>query len=272
VRKAVWYIPALFLFVCLSAAAQTGEKNGVPPLQYGDENDPFEYQPADEAGPSDPAPAEPAPALAPAGNRPFVIFNEGLTAAWLTRIIKQTGRSNFVFKDFMPGLYFGMELTNIKLVTPTIRLAAYYPLTATFNRIPQPPKSPLHIAADFFAGPGFGLNMLNYVRFNLVPGLHLFYQHSDRWTYFNIGFAGLAGFELPLSRGWTILVNGMASIDNGNLGGNKQMEPFDIVYQYQVDLGVRYSRKAPNAYAYIKPKPGAKPFFRLPKIFKKRKE
>ncbi|MDR0624529.1 MAG: hypothetical protein LBG10_08890 [Treponema sp.] len=255
----------MFLILCLNAAAQAEEKNGAPPLQYGDENDPFEDQTVDEADPSDPAPV-----LAPAANRPFIIFNEGLTASWLTRIIKQTGRSNFVFKDFMPGLYFGMELTNIKLVTPTLRLAAYYPLTATFNRIPQQPKSPLHMAADFFAGPGFEFNMLKYVRFNFVPGLHFFYQHSDRWNYFNIGLAGLGGFELPLSRGWTILVNGMASIDNGNLGSNKDMEPFDIVYQYQVDLGVRYSKKAANAYPYIKPKPGAKPLFQFLNIFKKR--
>jgi hypothetical protein len=264
VKKTIPLFPALFLVLCLSAAAQPGEKDGTA-----------EYQPAEAAAPSDPASTATAPAEAEevqAADRPFVVFNEGLTAAWLTRIIKQTGRSNFVFKDFMPGLYFGMELANIKVITPTLRLAAYYPLTATFNRIPQQPKSPLHGAADFFAGPGFELNMLKYVRFNFVPGLHLFYQHSDRWHYFHIGAAGLGGFELPLSRGWTILVNGMASLDNGNLGGNKDIEPFDIVYQYQVDLGVRYSKKAPNDYPYIKPKPGAKPFFHFPNIFKKRKE
>jgi hypothetical protein len=202
---------------------------------------------AQPAGDSDPAGAEsPAPA------RPFIVFHEGLSASWLTRITKQTGRSNFVFQDFLPGVYFGMALVNVKYVTPTIRLTAYYPLTSTFNKIPQPPKTPLHFGADFFGGPAFQIDKLKYIRFNLTPGLHLMFLNSDRWNYFNLGAAGLVGFELPVTRGWTVLINGIASLDNGNLGANRLMEPFDIVYQFQVDFGVRYSKKLSNSYSYIK--------------------
>jgi hypothetical protein len=190
----------------------------------------------------------------PAVSRPFVVYNWGLSASWMTRIIKQTGRSNFVYEDFLPGLYFGMALTNVKYVTPTIRLAAYYPMVSTFNKFPQRPKLPLHYGVDFFGGPAFQISQLKYVRFNLTPGLHLMFLNSERWNYLNLGIGGLVGLELPLTRGWTILINGIASLDNGNLGGNRFMEPFDIAFQYQVDFGFRYSKKLPNTVSYIKPR------------------
>jgi hypothetical protein len=185
--------------------------------------------------------------------RPFPVYHQGLSASWLTRIVKQSGRSNFVFEDFLPGVYVGMELANVKYLRPAIRLTAYYPLSSTFNKMPQPPKTPLHFGVDFFGGPAFHLDQLRYVRFSFTPGLHLLFLNSDRWNYFNLGVAGRGGFELPLSRGWTVLINGMASLDNGNLGANRFLEPFDIVYQYQVDIGVRYSKKLSNAFFYIKP-------------------
>ena len=37
----------------------------------------------------------------------------------------------------------------------------------------------------------------------------------------------------------------------GNLGTNARMEPYNFVWQYQVAVGVRYSRKSPNKYSYI---------------------
>jgi hypothetical protein len=239
-------VPLLFMAACFFAAAQPAEESENLIYTYGDENGPDDY----ETAASDPAaPPETGPA------RPFLVYHEGLSASWLTRIIKQTSRSNFVYQDFLPGLYFGMGLANVKYVTPMIRLTAYYPLLSTFNKIPQPPKSPLHFGVDFFGGPAFQITGLKYVRFNLTPGLHLLFLNSDRWNYFNLGIAGLVGIEAPLTRGWTILANGIASLDNGSLGGNRLMEPFDIVYQYQVDIGVRYSKKLSNSFSYICPKP-----------------
>jgi len=176
----------------------------------------------------------------------FFTFNQGATASWLTRIINQTDRSNFVFRDFLPGLYFGAELRNIKYIVPMARLAAYYPLTSTFNLMPQKPVTPLHFAADMVIGARFEPFNMKYLRINAGPALHMFFLNADRWNYFNLGAAAVLGIEVPLVSRWTLLVDGYASIDNGNLGANRQMEPFDIVWQYQVDIGFRYSKKKEN--------------------------
>jgi hypothetical protein len=243
VKKTWLFIPALFLLLCQNAAPQSGEGNALSSAEYGDENTPSGQE---AAGLGLPASEEKAFAL---------VLSEGLTASWLTRIIKQTERSNFVYKDFLPGLYFGVQTANLKPLNPLIRLAVFYPLSSSFNKIPQPPKSPLQFGIDFFGGANFEVFPQKYARFNFAPGLHLFFLNSDRWNYLNLGLAGQARVELPLTRSWTILIGGMASLDNGNLGANRRMEPFDIVYQYQVEVGVRYSKKAPNEFFYIKPKP-----------------
>jgi hypothetical protein len=234
-KKILPLISALFLLICPNAASQADGQNAPSPPVYSGENEPD---------------GEAAPAR-PGGKGFTLVLSEGLTASWLTRIIKQAERGNFVFKDFLPGLYFGVQTANFKPLNPLIRLAVFYPLSSSFNKIPQPPKSPLHFGIDFLGGADFGIFTLNYFRLNLAPALHLFFLNSDRWNYLNLGIAAQARVELPLSEGWTILLNGMASLDNGNLGGNRLMEPFDVVYQYQVDLGVRYSKKVSNAYFYL---------------------
>ena len=176
----------------------------------------------------------------------FFTFSQGATVSWLTRVINQSERSNFVFRDFLPGLYFGTELRNIKYITPMMRLAAYYPLISTFNLMPQQPKTPLHIAADMVVGFRVEPFDMKYLRINAGPALHMFFLNSDRWNYFNLGAAAVVGVEFPLASRWTLLVDGYASIDNGNLGSNQSMEPFDIVWQYQINLGFRYSKKKEN--------------------------
>jgi len=181
-----------------------------------------------------------------AENRTLFIFSEGVAASWLTRIIKQTERSNFVFEDFLVGLYFKTEMVHFDLFKPMIRVAAYYPLLSTFNDFPQKPNTPLHFAADMAIGLNFYLFDFNYVRINLGPALHMFFLNSDRWNYFNMGVAAFVGIEVPVARNWTVLFNGYASLDSGNLGANRIMEPFDITYQYQIDIGVRYSKKLEN--------------------------
>jgi hypothetical protein len=277
-RKTIFFTAGLLLFLGWNVFARpgwdVGGSDNSPPQEASEPLSPEDDDYIRRLGAAEPEPpAEPEPIIAaepePAGEEPPApglaadtpaspkhpfVFSEGVAASWLTRIIKQTGRSNFVFGDFLPGLYFSMKMANFNLLTPMIRLAAYYPLESTFNKIPQPAKTPLHYAADLFAAPNFELDMIKYARFNLAPGLHLFFLNSERWNYLNVGVAGLAGVELPLTRGWTVLINGMVSLDNGNLGGNRNMEPFDIVYQYQVDIGIRYSKKAPNEFSYIRPR------------------
>jgi len=178
-------------------------------------------------------------------DKPFVTLNYGAAASWLIRIIKQTGRSNFVFRDFLPGLYFSAEMQNIQYVTPAVRVTAYYPLVSSFNYMPQKPNTPLHFAVDFLAGARFEIAW-NIFKFNAGPGLHVFFLNADRWNYLNLGVAAAAGVELAINPKWTFLINGFVSVDNGNLGTNRLMEPFDIVYQYQTTVGVRYSKKKLN--------------------------
>ena len=185
----------------------------------------------------------------------FLTFNYGAAASWLTRITKQTERSNFVLKDFLPGLYFSANLQNIKLITPEVRLTAYYPLISIFNQMPQKSNTPLHFAADLFAGVRLGTGWGSFM-LNGGLGLHMFFMTSDRWNYLNLGAAGAAGFGLAISSRWTLLIDFFASVDSGNLGGNRQMEPFDLCYQYQTSIGVRYSKKKLNSSALFMPKSG----------------
>jgi hypothetical protein len=195
----------------------------------------------------EPIPAAPPPVQSDGNNgRIFFTFNQGAAASWLTRIVNQSERSNFVFRDFLPGLYFGAELRSIRYIVPMARLAAYYPLTSTFNLMPQKPVTPLHFAADMTVGLRVEPFNMKYLRVNAGPALHMFFLNADRWNYFNLGAAAVAGIEVPLLSRWTLLVDGYASIDNGNLGANRRMEPFDIAYQYQINVGFRYSKKKEN--------------------------
>lgn len=136
-----------------------------------------------------------------------------------------------------------------------IRTGFFYPLISTFNQFPQEPKTPLHFSLDQMFGVKFNILNFKYFRFNCGPALHLFFLNSDRWNYFELGAAAFVGLEMPLTEGWTVIFNGFASIDNGNLGGNRNMEPFDIAYQYQIDLGVRYSKKLKNKTSLFPGKP-----------------
>jgi hypothetical protein len=191
----------------------------------------------------------PSPLAAPSAGDDeqfFLLFSEGAACSWLTRIIKQTGRSNFVFDDFLPGLYFRMDLHTTKNITPMARVAVLYPLASTFNQFPQLPKTPLHFGVDMNLGVNFNILEFEYFRLNAGPALHLFFLNSDRWNYFDLGAAAFVGMELPITQNWTLICNGFASIDDGNLGGNRNMEPIDITYQYQIDIGVRYSKKLKN--------------------------
>jgi hypothetical protein len=195
------------------------------------------------------------PAEKSARGRPALLaFTEGLTASYLTRIIRQENRSNFVFEDYLAGLFFNVKTRPWSPVNIMARFSAYYPLLFYFNDIPQPSANPIHYGADLFLGPVFEPHIKNLIRFNLSPGLHIFFENTDRWNYLHLGAAALAGIELPLTTRWTIYLDGLASLDYGNLGNNRTMEPYDIVYQYQLGLGLRYSKKNPNVRPWIRPR------------------
>lgn len=186
--------------------------------------------------------------------KPFVIFNYGLTTSWVNRVILQEvyQRSNFNFQDYLLGAYISMQTKHMQPLNSIVRIAGYYPLSFTFNDVPQVSKAVLRGAADLFAGILFELDMWNYLRINLAPGFHVYYQYSDRFNYVHVGVATLANVELPIAKFWTIKIDGIASLDYPNLGSNKEIEVYDICWQYQIDLGFRYSKKAKNKYNYLK--------------------
>jgi hypothetical protein len=193
-------------------------------------------------------------------SRPFVVFSEGAAASWLTRIIYQTDRSNFVFDDFLTGLYFRVDLHNIKYISPMAKFTLYYPLLSSFNNFPQLPKTPLHLGADLNMGLKFDIFDFNYVRINAGPAVHLFFLNSDRWNYLDLGVVAFAGIEVPITERWTFVSNFFASLDYANLGTNRQMEPFDMAYQYQIDIGVRYTKKLKNTTGlFVRQRPSNEP-------------
>ena len=185
--------------------------------------------------------------------KPYVTFKYGAAAAWVTRIIEQKERSNFVLKNFLPGAYFTTELQNLLIITPEVRLTAFYPLISSFNSMPQKMKSPLNFGADLFLGARYEIG-LGFFKLSAGLGPHVFYMSSERWYYVNLGIGAVTGFELALHPKWTLLIDGYAFLDNANLGQNKLMEPFKIAYQYQTSFGVRYSKKMLNEPALVKSK------------------
>ena len=67
-----------------------------------------------------------------------------------------------------------------------------------------------------------------------------------------LGGGALAGLELPIEPRWSILLDGTFSFDYPNFGTNSLVQPYDYSWQYQLNLGVRYSVKGKNRYSYIR--------------------
>ena len=185
-------------------------------------------------------------------DKPFVVCNGGVSLAQLTRIEKQTERSNFVRENYLAGAYLEMQTENMKPVNSIIKISAFYPFYNTLNGMQQNSKQVILYAFDLFAGPIFQADMWNYVHINFATGLHYMYQLTDEYhmNYLGLGFA--AGLGLPIASRLTFLVNGFLSADYPNFGTNKTVQPFDIAWQYRVDLGLRYSKKKTNKYSYIR--------------------
>ena len=199
--------------------------------------------------------------------RPFVMFNEGASYALLTRLEKQDKRSNFVRQNHLAGLYFAVQSENMKPVNSMIRVAAYYPFFNTFNGMQQFPKQPILYAFDLFAAPMLQADMWKYVRLNFAGGLHYMYQLTDEYHMNYLGGGLLAGLELPLAKRWTILTDGTITVDYPNLGTNRLVQPFDLARQYNVSVGVQYSKRGKNKYSYLR-----KIRFKKPKVKGAQKE
>lgn len=184
--------------------------------------------------------------------KPFVMFNEGIAMAQVTRIQTVSGRSNFVWQNDMIGAFFQIQTRNMKPLNSVIRTSVFYPFYNKFNGVKQFPKQTILYAFDLFAGPILETDMWKYVRLKFGLGLHYMYQLSDEYHLHYLGGGALAGLELPIEPRWTILLDGTFSFDYPNLGTNRLVQPYDYSWQYQLNLGVRYSVKGKNRYSYIR--------------------
>ena len=146
---------------------------------------------------------------------------------------KQNDRSNFVWQNYFVGASLTLRAENIKYISPMFRIAAYYPFYNTFNGMQQFPKQTILYAFDGFTGPAFKTNIKEYIRFTLTSGIHYMYQLSDEYHLNYLGGGTSAGIELPVTRHWSILNNGTITLDYANSGTNKDIQNFDISYQYQ---------------------------------------
>lgn len=186
---------------------------------------------------------------------PYVMFDEGFTYANITRIEFQEDRSNFVWSDNLIGGYFGLQTVNIQPADSMVRVAAFYPYFSTFNGMEQPAKQTILYAFDLFAGPLFRGDFWKYVKLNYAVGLHYMYQLTDDFHMHYFGLGMVSGFEFPIAQHWTILLDGMFTLDYPNFGSNSLIQQYDISWQYHASLGVRYSRKGKNEYSYIDSRP-----------------
>ncbi len=185
---------------------------------------------------------------------PSIVFNEGLAFAQVTRIIGQSkyGRSNFVYQDYLAGLAFSYRTFDIQPADHLLRLSLYYPVKQTFNGMDQKNKQMFLYGLDLFFAPVFESSMWQYVNITFSPGLHFMYQKTDFYRYLYTGFGAQAGIGLPVSKHWSILMNGYCSVDYANFGSNKTMAPVDFAYSAQLELCMRYSGGHVNKYSYIK--------------------
>jgi len=182
----------------------------------------------------------------------YLTYTEGVSIANVTRIVKQTTRSNFVWNDSLVGLFVDIQTGNCKPFNYLLRIAAYYPYHYTFNDVEQKAKQTILYAADAFIGPYWELNIWHIAILSVSPGVHYFYQLKDRFQYSNLGIGAFASLEFPISKGFTVVANGIFSYDYGNLGSNAKMQPVDFTWEWQFDIGVRWSKKKRNQYPYFK--------------------
>lgn len=200
------------------------------------------------------------------GRKFGLLHNWGISWASITRIQKQTGRSNFVWNDKLIGAYYEMTTNNFLVMGRKVnvdlfaRNAFYYPYAYTFNKVKQITTQTLLYNFDLFTGVKFSMNFWDWVTVSAKPGLHVLYQLHDKWHYVHLG-AGLGlEVEAPISSRWSFNIGGIFTWDNANLGSNKRMRPFDLSWEYQAQLGFRYSKKKLNPKSFVKytPRPPKK--------------
>ncbi|WP_407434529.1 hypothetical protein [Treponema sp.] len=183
----------------------------------------------------------------------YVVHGGGISWTRLTRIQLHNDRSNFVWQDDMFGFYYAIQTGNLP-VNFLGKISLYYPYHYEFNKIEQIPKQTVLYAGDLDLGPVWTFPLWEICRVNLSPVVHYRYQLSDKYHHNDLGLGALAVMEFPISKRFTILLNSEFSYDCGNLGSNRQIQKFDHVWAYTFDLGLKYTKRHPNSFYYIKTK------------------
>lgn len=183
----------------------------------------------------------------------YVVHGGGISWTRLTRIQLHNDRSNFVWQDDMFGFYYAIQTGNLP-VNFLGKISLYYPYHYEFNKVEQIPKQTVLYAGDLDLGPVWTFPLWEICRVNLSPVVHYRYQLSDKYHHNDLGLGALAVMEFPISKRFTILLNSEFSYDCGNLGSNRQIQKFDHVWAYTFDLGLKYTKRHPNSFYYIKTK------------------
>ncbi|MCR5613944.1 hypothetical protein [Treponema sp.] len=184
---------------------------------------------------------------------PYVMSSWGFSWSRVTRLQLQTTRSNFVWQDDMLGLFYAAHTGNLP-VNIYGKITVMYPYHYEFNKVEQKAKQTILYAADLTAGPIWTIPLWEIAKLDLAPVVHLRYQLSDKYHHFDLGFGVFASFEFPITKTFTVLLNGGFTYDLGNLGTNSRMQPYNHVWTYNADLGFRISKRGKNSFSYVKTK------------------
>lgn len=179
-----------------------------------------------------------------------LIHNWGLAYNQVTRIQKQVERSNFVWREDLVGAFYSAQTVNLPL-NFIAKVGVYYPIGTTFNFVPQVSKQILLYGFDFNAGPIWTIPIGHVMNLSVSPVIDFRYQIDDNFHKIDLGAGIIAGLEFPISRFFTIMLNGEFTYDFGNLGTNANIRNYDAVYSYGAQLGFRISKVAPNNFYYF---------------------
>lgn len=184
---------------------------------------------------------------------PYAMHNWGFSFQRVTRIQKNTTRSNFVWKDDLVGAFYSCQTGNLP-VDFLARLAVFYPLHCEFNKVEQKAKQVILYAFDVNIGPIWSIDIFEAFKLDLSPGIHYKYQISDKFHHNDLGLCAVVTAEFPVTKTFSVLLNGEFAYDFFNLGTNARMQKYDNMFTYGVDLGFRISKRGANKFYYVKNK------------------
>lgn len=181
---------------------------------------------------------------------PYLLHNWGVSWSRVTRIQTKTDRSNFVWQDDFIGLYYALQTGNLP-VNFLLSAEVQYPYHYEFNKVEQLSKQIILYSFNFNLGPIWTKPMFDFFKLDLAPMVHFRYQLSDKYHHCDLGIGAFAGVEFPVMRKFSVLLNAEFTYDFGNLGSNANVQPFNHVFSYNVQLGFRLSNRGANTFYYI---------------------